>query len=101
MAKKGKVEHNNKRIALTALHREKRNTLRKTANSPHVSDEERDEARRKLAKLPLNSNPIRIRNRCPLTGRPRGFLRKFGLCRMKVRELANQGLLPGVTKSSW
>jgi len=101
MAKKGKIEHNNKRIALTALHLEKRNELRKKANSPHVEQEERDEARRKLAKLPLNSNPIRVRNRCPLTGRPRGFLGKFGLCRMKVRELANEGLLTGVRKSSW
>ena len=66
-----------------------------------VSDEERIQAVLKLAELPRNSNPTRIRNRCELTGRSRAYYRKFRLSRIMLRELANKGLIPGVTKSSW
>ena len=71
-----------------------------------ATDESRDEAERwearlKMAELPRNGNPTRIRNRCELTGRPRAYYRKFRLCRIQLRDLANKGLIPGVTKSSW
>ena len=58
-------------------------------------------ARLKLAEIPRNANPTRVRNRCATTGRPRGYYRKFGLCRIELRDLANKGMIPGVTKSSW
>lgn len=101
MAKTSKINQNNKRKEMTTRHLALRNELRAKANSPHSSDEEKDAARAKLHKLPRNSSATRIRNRCELTGRPRGFLRKFGLCRIKFRELALSGQIPGVTKSSW
>ena len=58
-------------------------------------------ARLKMAEIPRNANPTRVRDRCATTGRPRGYYRKFGLCRIELRDLANKGLIPGVTKSSW
>ncbi len=66
-----------------------------------LSDEERDEARAQLQKLPRNASPVRLRNRCTLTGRPRGVFRKFGLARNKLREIAMRGEIPGVIKASW
>ena len=101
MAKKGKVNHNNKRKELVDRYRTKRAELRAKSKDPKASDEDRVAARIKLSKLPRNSSEIRVRNRCALTGRPRGYVGKFGLSRMKFRELALAGLLPGVTKSSW
>lgn len=90
-----------KRAAMAAKHNEKRKELRLRSVDMKLSEEERQEARTKLNKLPKNSAPARVRNRCQLTGRPRGFLRKFGLCRNEFRRLANFGQIPGVTKSSW
>ena len=75
--------------------------LKEKIRSPQTSEEEREEARIKLQKLPRNANPIRLRNRCFVTGRPRGFYRKFGLSRLEIRIKAGAGQLPGVTKASW
>jgi small subunit ribosomal protein S14 len=101
MARLAKRVQNQKRIALAAKTRTKRNDLRARAVDMKLSEEERFEARTKLNKLPKNSAPTRIRNRCKLTGRSRGFIGKFGLCRNEFRRLASFGLIPGVTKSSW
>ena len=101
MASKSKVNHNEKRKMLIDRYRTQRIELRAKAKSLTISEEERDAARLKLQKLPRNSAENRYRNRCSLTGRPRGNLTKFQLCRVKFRELALVGLIPGVTKSSW
>ncbi len=101
MAKKGKIESNERRKRLVRKYARKRAELLAIARDRSRPIEERFEAQMKLAKLPRNSAPIRVRNRCELTGRPRGYYRKFRLSRVALRELANQGLLPGVTKSSW
>lgn len=90
-----------KREALVKKHLAKRIELRTKSVDMKLSDEERQEARTKLNKLPKNSAPARVRNRCALTGRPRGYLGKFGLCRNEFRRLASFGQIPGVTKSSW
>jgi small subunit ribosomal protein S14 len=90
-----------KKAALAAKYLTKRLELRARSIDAKLSDEDRHEARTKLNKLPKNSAPGRIRNRCKLTGRPRGFLRKFGLSRNEFRRLANFGQIPGVTKASW
>jgi small subunit ribosomal protein S14 len=79
----------------------KRNKLKDIANNESLPQEERFAARLKLAKLPRNSSATRIRNRCELTGRPRGNFRKLKLCRMKLRELASSGQIPGMVKASW
>lgn len=101
MARLSAVIKNNKRTKLAKRYAPKASELRKKAVDPKLSEEERDAARAKLQKLPRNANPNRIRNRCELTGRPRGVYRDFKLCRNKFRELANNGLIPGVTKASW
>lgn len=101
MAKKSKVIQNQRRIALSAKYRPIRAELRATANNIKLSEEERAQARLKLAKLPRDTSPLRVRNRCALSGRPRGFLAKFSLSRIAFRELALRGLIPGVTKASW
>ncbi len=101
MAKKGKIESNEKRKRLVKKYAKKRAELLAIARDRSRSMEERWEAQMKLAKLPRNSAPIRVRNRCELTGRPRGYYRKFRLSRIALRELANSGQLPGVTKASW
>ena len=101
MATKAKINHNNKRIKLVAHYRSLRAELRAKVKNTRLSQEERDAAQKKLAKLPRNSAEVRVRNRCEMTGRPRAFLRKFKLCRIKFRELALKGEIPGVTKSSW
>ena len=101
MAKKGKIESNEKRKRLVKKYAKKRAELLAIARDRNRPLEERWEAQMKLAKLPRNSAPIRVRNRCELTGRPRAYYRKFRLSRIALRELANRGLLPGVTKASW
>ncbi|MBS0628629.1 MAG: 30S ribosomal protein S14 [Verrucomicrobia bacterium] len=78
-----------------------RQELKKVVRSLTVSDEQRHEAQNKLNKMPRNSSPVRLRNRCILTGRPRGYLRKFQMSRICFRELANSGTIPGVFKASW
>lgn len=90
-----------KRKALSKKFGAKRTEYREAAVNMKLSEDERQEARTKLNKLPKNSAPTRIRNRCALTGRARGFLRKFGLSRNEFRRLASFGHIPGVTKSSW
>lgn len=101
MAKQAFLQRELKREKLAAKFATKYNELKATAKDAKRSDEERDAARLALQKLPRNSNPTRQRNRCELTGRPRGTFRQFGLARAKVRELAFAGEIPGVTKASW
>ena len=101
MAKKSAVNRNEMVKALVAKYADKRAALKATANDESLPLEERFEARLKLAEIPRNGNPTRVRNRCATTGRPRGYYRKFGLCRIELRDLANHGMIPGVTKSSW
>ena len=79
----------------------RRQTLLELLQSPRVTDEAREEARAKLQRLPRDASPVRLRNRCSLTGRPRGVFSKFGLGRTKLRELAMRGEVPGVIKASW
>jgi len=101
MAKKSAIERNKKRMRLAERYAAKRESLKAIASDRELSAEERFAARMKLAQLPRNSAPVRIRNRCELTGRPRGFYRKFKLSRIALRELASNGQIPGMTKSSW
>ena len=101
MAKKAMIERNKKREQLVAKYAAKREELKRIMADPTIDDEAFYAAQQKLAKLPRNSSPIRIRNRCSVTGRPRAFMRKFKLSRITFRELAYKGQLPGVTKSSW
>jgi small subunit ribosomal protein S14 len=101
MAKKSSTEKNKRRVALVKRYAAKRVKLKAQANNMQLAPEERFAARLKLAELPRNSAPSRIRNRCELTGRPRGNYRKVKMCRIKVRELASYGLIPGMVKSSW
>ncbi len=100
MAKKSSIEKNERRKRLVAKYAEERAELKSIAEDLSRSVEQRMEARQKLASLPLNSSPIRVRNRCEITGRPRGYLRFFGLSRIAVRELALKGQLPGVRKGN-
>ena len=101
MAKMSSIEKNKRRKRLVAKFIAKRTALLATANDQSLPQEERFAARLKLAELPRNSAPVRLRNRCGLTGRPRGYYRKFNLSRIALRELASTGLIPGVVKSSW
>ncbi len=101
MAKKGLIERNSKRVRLAKRFANKRTQLKTLAKDQSASDEDRFAARLKLAELPRNSSPVRIRLRCELTGRPRGNYRKFGLSRIAVRDLASAGQIPGMVKSSW
>ncbi len=100
MAKKSMVEREKRRQKLVDKYRERREQL-KFEFAVAESWEERLELHRQLQRLPRNSAPNRLRNRCWSTGRPRGYFRDFGLCRNAMREMAQQGLLPGITKSSW
>ncbi|ABB56478.1 30S ribosomal protein S14 [Synechococcus elongatus] len=100
MAKKAMVERDRKRKKLVEKYAAKREAL-KEQFAAATSQSERLELHRKLQQLPRNSAPNRVRNRCWVTGRPRGYYRDFGLCRNVLREMAHQGLLPGVVKSSW
>lgn len=101
MAKKSSIQRNLKRIRLVEKYAAKRAELKAIIANPETSDEGFYKAQAKLTKLPKNSSPIRVRNRCSITGRPRAFIGKFGLSRITFRELASQGKIPGVTKSSW
>ena len=101
MAKKSAVNRNEAVKALVAKYAAKRAALKATANDENLPLEERFEARLKLAELPRNSAPTRIRNRCEVTGRPRAYYRKHKLSRIALRELGNKGLIPGLVKSSW
>ena len=101
MAKQALLQRELKREKLAAKFAKKYTELKATSNDAKKSDEERDAARLALQKLPRNSNPTRQRNRCAITGRPRGTFRQFGLARAKIRELAFAGDIPGITKASW
>ncbi len=101
MAKTGKINQNTKRRRLVAQYAEKRKKLKAMAKDKSLPAEERFAARMKLAEMPRNGSNVRIRNRCELTGRPRGYYRKLRMCRIKLRDLASQGLIPGMVKSSW
>jgi small subunit ribosomal protein S14 len=101
MAKTSKIVKNEERKAIVARYAEKRAALRAIIDSVTTSDAEKQEAYNKLRKLPRDSSKTRIRNRCAMTGRPRAYLRQFGLSRITFREMALQGLIPGVRKASW
>ncbi|ACB95007.1 30S ribosomal protein S14 [Beijerinckia indica] len=101
MAKKSSVEKNKHRAQLVKQYAGRRARLKAIANDETLSMEERFEARLKLAELPRNSAPVRLRNRCEISGRPRAFTRKMKMSRIAVRELGSQGLIPGLVKSSW
>lgn len=101
MAKKSLIERNKKRERLSRLYAAKRAHLKEVADDVSNSMEEQFSARLALAKLPRNSAPVRIRLRCEMTGRPRGNYRKFRLSRIGLRELALNGQIPGMVKSSW
>jgi len=101
MAKLSLINREEKRTKMVAKFAAKRAELNAQINNAKLSDEERMEARLKLQLLPRDSSPVRHRNRCGLTGRPRGYFRKFGLCRLKLREAAMRGEVPGITKASW
>jgi small subunit ribosomal protein S14 len=101
MAKAAMIQRDLKRARLQKKYRARREELKRVIANPDTPDEEFFQAQRKLAKLPRNSARVRGRNRCSITGRPRGYLRKFGLSRITFRELASNGKIPGVTKSSW
>ena len=101
MAKKSSIEKNKTRRQLVKRFAGKRERLLAVANDESKPMEERFEARLKLAELPRNANPTRIRNRCEMTGRPRAYYRKLGVSRIALRELGSKGLIPGLVKSSW
>ncbi len=101
MAKKSAIEKNERRIRMVAQARTKRERLKTVAYDKTLTLEERFEAILKLAAMPRNSSRVRIRNRCALSGRPRGYYRKFRLSRIAIRDLASEGQIPGMTKSSW
>ena len=101
MAKTSMKEREKKRQLTVAKYSKKRAELKAAISNVNASEEERWEAQMQLQKLPRNASPIRLRNRCGLTGRPHGFYRKFGLGRNKLREAAMRGDVPGLVKSSW
>lgn len=101
MAKLAVINREQKRRKTVQKYAAKRAELLAIINNSKSSDEDRYNARQKFQALPRNASPVRLRNRCGLTGRPRGFFRKFGLSRTKVREFAMQGEIPGVVKASW
>ena len=101
MAKLALINREKKRRKMVAKFASRRAQLIETINDSNRSDEERAEARAKFQQLPRDASPVRLRNRCKLTGRPRGVFRKFGLGRNKLREIAMRGEIPGITKASW
>jgi small subunit ribosomal protein S14 len=101
MARLAAIKKNNRRKSKSERYWKVRAELREKAVNMKLSNEERSAARIKLEKLPRDTNPNRVISRCEITGRPRGNYKKFGLCRIKFRELALDGKLPGVTKASW
>jgi len=101
MAKQSVIQRQLKRVRLVAKHATKRAELKKILSNPKVTDEAFYDAQRKLAKLPRNGSKVRLKNRCAISGRPRAYIRKFGLSRITFRELALSGQIPGVAKASW
>ena len=101
MAKLAVINREAKRRATVKKFAARRKELLAIIQDPKATDEARDEARAKFQALPRNASPVRLRNRCAMTGRPRGTFRKFGLARNKIRELAFKGDIPGVVKASW
>ncbi len=101
MAKKSSIELNNKRKRMVRKFAAKRAALKAIATDQSLPMEERFAAQLKLAELPRNSSPNRVRNRCDVSGRPRGYYRKLKMSRIALRDLSNQGLIPGMVKSSW
>ena len=101
MAKKSMLMRQRHREKAVKHYAKKRAELKELIRNPKTSDDDRIEAQKKLQKLPRDANPIRLRNRCALTGRPHGYYRKFGLSRTKLRETAMRGEIPGVRKASW
>lgn len=101
MAKKSKIEHNQLRRAMVERYAERRAKLKAIISDPNTPDEERFEAVRKLEGLPRNSSATRVRNRCRVTGRPRGFYRKFEVSRVAMRDLGLSGQIAGLKKASW
>ena len=101
MAKLSSVNKNERRKKLVQKYAAKYAKLKAIADDKSADETERLIARLKMAEIPRNGNPTRVRNRCVTTGRQRGYYRKFGLCRIELRDLANKGMIPGVTKSSW
>jgi small subunit ribosomal protein S14 len=101
MAKLSSIENNKKRRRMVSTRKTLRESLTSVVKDKEATFEDRIAAVHKLAELPRNSSATRVRNRCELTGRPRGFYRKFHVSRIALRELGNHGLIPGVTKASW
>ncbi len=101
MAKRSAVERNRKRRRMAKRFAARRAALKDVANDRSLPMEDRFAARLRLAKLPRNASDVRVRNRCEITGRPRGFYRKFRISRIALRELASTGQIPGMVKSSW
>ena len=101
MAKKALINREVKRVALAKKYAAKRAAIFSVIHNMDATDEERFEARLKFQSIPRNAAPVRQRRRCAITGRPRGVFRKFGLGRIKVREIAIRGAIPGVIKASW
>jgi len=101
MAKLSSINKNERRKKLVKKYANRYAKLKAVADNKALDETERLIARLKLAEIPRNANPTRVRNRCATTGRPRGYYRKFGLNRIELRELGNAGLIPGLTKSSW
>jgi len=101
MAKKSKIARNEQRKAVVERYAAKRLELKKALVDPASTDEQREAARVGLQKLPRDASPVRLRGRDAIDGRPRGFLKQFGISRVRFREMAHRGELPGITKSSW
>ena len=101
MAKLAVINRQAKRALLVKKYAEKRKQLFSIIQDPKATDEARDEARAKIQSMPRDASPVRLRNRCAITGRPRGTFRKFGLGRNKIREIAMRGEIPGMIKASW
>lgn len=101
MAKKSMIARDAKRARMVARYADKRAELKRRVKDVNLSQEERFAAAQELQQLPRDASPVRMRNRCRITGRPRGYYRKFGLSRNKLREAAMNGEVPGLTKSSW
>ena len=101
MAKKSMLMRQRHREKAVKRYAKKRSELKELIRNPKTSDDDKVEAQRKLQLLPRDANPVRLRNRCALTGRPHGFYRKFGLARTKLRETTMRGEIPGLGKASW
>jgi len=101
MAKLAVINRQAKREAMVKKYAERRKALFSIIQDPKATDEARDEARAKIQAMPRDASPVRLRNRCAMTGRPRGTFRKFGLARNKIREIAMRGEIPGMIKASW